>query len=93
MKISPKEQEQLSNEQLRGGKAQSAYDDFIKDFCEEKRQILFQNFSDLPLSDTENLMEVKRMLFAVDTLEADIKTVIETGTMASLTLNEQEVKH
>ena len=33
------------------------------------------------------------MFFAVDTLEADIKTVIETGTMASLTLNEQEVKH
>jgi hypothetical protein len=38
-------------------------------------------------------MEVKRMLFAVDTLEADIMTVIETGKMASISLNEKEVKH
>jgi hypothetical protein len=88
-----KEQEHLSMEQLRGGKAQHAYDEFIKDFCEEKRSILFQNFSDLPLSAVDDLMEVKRMLFAIDTLETYIMTVIETGKMASISLNEKEVKH
>jgi hypothetical protein len=90
----PEEQlEQLTNEQLAGGRAQHAYNEFIKDFCEKKRKILFQNFADLALTDEANIMEVKRMLFAVDTLEADIMTVIETGKMASITLNQQEVKH
>lgn len=87
------EQDQLSMEQLRGGKAQHAYDEFIKAFCEEKRQILFQNFADLPMTAEADLMEVKRMLFAVDTLEADILNVIETGRLASISLNEKEVKH
>lgn len=93
MALSEEQTDKLSIEQLVGGRAQRAYDEFIKDFCEEKRQALFIAFSNLPLTDTENLMEVKRMSYAVDTLETDIKTVIETGRMASITLNEQEVKH
>ena len=84
---------QLSNEQLLGGKAKTSYDDFIQDFCEQKRLAVFQAFRDLPLTDTENLMEIKRMLFAVDALESDILTVIETGKMASMVLIEKEVKH
>lgn len=93
MKLSGAEADQLSLEQLVGGRAQVAYDDFIKDFCESKRMSLFTSFRDLALTDTENLMEVKRMLYAIDALETDINTVIETGKMASMTLNEQEVKH
>lgn len=93
MKLSDAQTDQLSLEQLVGGKAQQSYDDFIKDFCEEKRISLFTSFRDLQITDTENLMEVKRMLYAIDALENDIMTVIETGKMASMTLNEQEVKH
>ena len=87
--------EQLQNEQIKGGQAQHAYDSFIHDFCEKKRMSLFQAFSDLPLSDTENLIEVKRMLYAVDTLETEILTVIDTGKLASEVLNkhEKEVTH
>ena len=93
MSLTAEQTEQLSLEQLEGGKAQKAYDDFIGPFIEDKKQTLFQAFCDLPLSDTENLMEVKRMMFAVETLDTEIKTVIQTGEMASHTLNEQEVKH
>ena len=91
--LTNEQKDQLSNEQLLGGKAQKSYDEFIDQFCEQKRLSLFEAFRNLPLTDTENLMEVKRMLFAVDTLESDILTVIETGKMASISLNEQEVKH
>ena len=91
--ISEELKDQLTVEQLQGGKAQIAYDQFIKGFCEQKRIALFNSFSHLPLSDTENLVEVKRMLYAVDALETEILTVIDTGKMASITLNEQEVKH
>ena len=87
------QKDQLSSEQLLGGKAQKSYNEYIQNFCEQKRLSLFQAFRDLPLTDTENLMEVKRMLFAVDALESDILTVIETGRLASVSLNEQEVKH
>lgn len=92
-KIGDKEQEQLSLEQLAGGKAQNAYDQYIGPFVEEKRQLLFQSFCDLPMSAEKELMDVKRMLFAIDSMEAEIMTVIETGKMASIVLNEQEVKH
>lgn len=93
MKLPPEQHEQLLNEQLKGGKAQHAYNEFIKDFCAEKQKILWESFRALALTDTENLMEVKRMAFAVDQLETDITTVIETGRLASTTLNEHEVKH
>lgn len=93
MPLTTEQTDKLSIEQIIGGKAQRAYNEFIKDFCDDKRKSLFVAFSNLPLTDTENLMEVKRMLYAVDTLETEIMTVIETGKMASITLNEQEVKH
>ncbi len=93
MALTEQQTDKLSIEQLLGGKAKKAYDDFINEFCENKRLALFDSFRNLSLTDTENLMEVKRMLFAVDALESDILTVIETGKLASITLNEQEVKH
>ncbi len=91
--LTEKQKDQLSSEQLLGGKAQNSYDSFIQEFCEVKRLSLFDSFRNLPLTDTEHIMEVKRMLFAVDALESDILTVIDTGKMASMTLTEQEVKH
>ncbi len=93
MALTDQQKDQLSAEQLEGGKAQRVYDEYIDEFCERRRLGLFQAFRDLPLTDTENLMEVKRMLSAIDALEADILTVIQTGKMASISLNKQEVKH
>jgi len=87
------QKDQLSNEQLLGGKAQRSYDEYIQEFCEQKRLSLFDSFRNLSLTDAENLMEVKRMLFAIDALESEILTVIETGKLASISLNKQEVKH
>ena len=87
------QEEKLQNEQLLGNRARIAYDQFIHQFIEEKRMSLFMAFSNLPLSDTENLMEVKRMLYAIDSLETEILSVIDTGKMASMSLNEEEVHH
>jgi len=88
--VTTEQEEKLQNEQIRGNAAQHAYDQFIKGFVESKREALFDAFRALPLTAEANLMEVKRMLYAVDTLEQDIITVIETGKMASLVLNENE---
>ena len=91
--VTTEEEAKLQNEQLLGNRAQIAYDQFIHQFIEDKRMSLFMAFSNLALTDTENLMEVKRMLFAIDALDTEILTVIDTGKMASMSLNEEEVKH
>ena len=84
------QQEQLENEQIMGSAAEHSYNQFIKGFVDDKRASLFEAFRMLPLSAEIELMEIKRMLFAVDTLEQEIITVIQTGQMASKTLNENE---
>ena len=86
------EEEKLQNEQLIGSKAKHAYEEFIYNFCKEKRDLLFQNFQALPLTAEREMMEVKRMLAAVDTLEDEIITIINTGKLATKQL-EKEVKH
>jgi hypothetical protein len=90
--MNAEEKDHLENEQIKGNKAQHSYEHFIKGFVEAKREILFESFRALPLSAETELMEIKRMLYAVDTLEQEIMTVIETGRMAGITLN-KEVKH
>lgn len=89
-KITEEQREQLENEQVLGRKAKSNYESYIKDFVTTKRQSLFMAFSELPLSAEKELMEVKRMLFAIDTLEAEIVSQIDTGRMATQVLEEAE---
>ena len=83
------QQEQLDNEVYLADKAKQAYGSFIEDFVEQKRFSLFAAFRELPLTAEKELMEVKRMLFAVDQLESEILTVMNTGKMASITLAER----
>ena len=94
-KLEPGEIDKLKDEQLLGSRAEHAYEEFIKPFVENKRQVLFQAFRDLPLTAEIELMEVKRMMYAVNALDDEIKSVITTGRMASKTLSESEneVKH
>jgi len=85
-------EERLQEEQRLGNAAQHAYDNFIKGFVQEKQQLLFEAFEALPLTAELEMMEVKRMLTAVGTLNDEIKTIIATGKMASEMIK-QEVKH
>lgn len=72
-------------------KAKHAYDSFIKPYIDAKTEQLFEAFKGLKLSNTEELMEVKRMLAAIEGLDNEIKSVITTGTFASrqLEMNEE----
>ena len=83
------QQEQLDNEVRLSDKAKQAYKTFIEDFVEQKRFSLFAAFRELPLTAETELMEVKRMLFAVDQLESEVLTVMNTGKMAAITLAER----
>lgn len=88
--ITAEEREQFELEQSKGRKAQTVYDGYVKNFCQLKRESLFMAFSELPLTAEKELMEVKRMLYAIDTLETEIVSQINTGKMASQILTEAE---
>lgn len=78
--------EQLENEVLRGQRAQRAYDDFIKEFVDTKKAILFDNFCNINISEPEKLLEARRLVTVLEDLEASIVTIINTGKMAAKTL-------
>jgi hypothetical protein len=82
--------DQLEREKAAGTKAQRAYKGYIKNFCQFKRESLFMAFSELPLTAEKEIMEVKRMLFAIDTLDNDILSEIETGRLATISLTKAQ---
>lgn len=82
----------LELERTTGQKAQHAYNDFISSFIEEKTKTLFLAFKDLPLTSEKELIEVKKMLYAIESLDDEINSIINTGKMASKILSEEENK-
>ena len=90
MKLTPEQREQLEVERSKGNLARNAYEAYIKSFVEAKRAVLFEAFRNLPLTAEDDLLEVKRMLFAIDQLELEITQEIQTGQMASEPVNKAE---
>lgn len=79
--------EQYEREIELGRKAKVAYDSFIKGFVEDKLQNLFNAFCEGGTVDEKLLLECKRMAIILRNLEQQILTIIETGELASKTLN------
>lgn len=75
--------EKLELEVELGQKAQRSYNDFIKDFVENKRKDLFQFFCEISVSEPEKLLEVKRLYMVLESLETEVLTIINTGKMAA----------
>jgi len=78
-------------EVINGNKAQKAYNDFIGPFIENKRKEFYETFMSVGI-EPEPLMELKRMLTALESLDVEIRSIINTGLMASNILNEGDKK-
>ena len=74
---------QLKDEQQLGNKAENAYNSFIKKYAEDKRVILFEAFQDASVLEPDNLITIKLQLKAIEGLDIEIKSIIDTGKMAS----------
>ena len=83
------DKEMLEDEVALGKAAEHAYTAFIGKFIEEKRIVLFEAFQATPAVQKDDLMEIKRMATTINALDTEIKTIIETGRMATTTLNEE----
>jgi hypothetical protein len=80
--------DKYKEEQEFGRKASLAYNSFIAPFIASKRKILFDNFCNISIANTEALLETKRLITVIDDLETEIMTVIETGKLASQSLED-----
>jgi hypothetical protein len=83
---------QLENEVAKGNRAKSAMNEFVQPFLNDARKALFDNFKSLDISQTDAIMECKRLLKVIDKLEASITTHVETGQLASFQLSKESNK-
>lgn len=73
----------LREEQRLGVKAKSAYGLYVKQFVEESKEVLFEAFQEISITNPEQLLEVKRQLMAIEALDSKINVAIEAGKLAS----------
>jgi len=86
------QREQLEQEQIVGRRANTAYDTFIKSFIQSKKDMLLESFVTCGIGEVETILEIKRTLYVLDALNIDIKTLIDTGKMASQSLNKEPME-
>jgi len=88
--MSNREQSQLVDEKYKGARAEAAYKEFIKPFIEANQKSIYDAFMNSDPEDTERLSELRRMTIVVSLLDGAIKSYIDTGRMAVLSLKEAE---
>ena len=76
-------QDILKKEQTNGRQAQAAYEGYIKPFITQRATELHEAFVDCPITEVDTILEIKRTLHILDSLNKDVQTVINTGKMAS----------
>ena len=79
---------QLRNEARLGRLAKQSYDGFVKGFLKNKIDTLVAEFLSTEPDDKERLAEIRRMTLAIEALENDFLSEIQTGEMAARQLNE-----
>lgn len=87
------EQERLEFERAVGEQKAIVWEEHIKPFFDAKKADLFIAFQNLSVSDNKGMTLVKLHSYALDSLEAEFKSYIETGKMADMTLSENEEKN
>jgi len=69
-----------------GKKAENAYSIFIEGFLKKKREELYDSFCNASMEKPEVILEAKRLALALNIIEEEIKTLINTGNLAAKSL-------
>jgi len=78
---------QLKDEMALGHKAEAAYEGYVKDHVAYTNQRLYQEFLSTSVTETDRILEIKRLQSALRGLEISILNDIETGKMAAKQFN------
>lgn len=87
-----REETQLSVERDLGERAKNAWNGFFKPFFEEKETVLIEAFRACGLRDEEGLVKIKMQFTAIDALRLELLGYMDTGKLASISLNELEAQ-
>ena len=88
--MNDKERQKLEVERAIGDQHQRAWENTIQPFFDNKMKELFDAFLTCDSGNKSMLFDLKLQLNALQSLEVHFKSFIETGKMASQTLNEGE---
>lgn len=72
----------LQAEVAKAGEIEGIMNSYIMPFIEEKRQILFDAFQNVPVANMDTLKDIKMQLTAINSLEAHFREFITTGKLA-----------
>ena len=86
------EQIQFETERDIGQKAQQAWISFFQPFFEEKNEVLIEAFRTCVMRDEEALIKIHMQFKAIDSLRLELLGYIETGKLASVSLDKAEAE-
>lgn len=84
--------DRLTGERTKGKRAELVYKNWVQPFTKSKREVLWEAFQVVSITDVDGILEIKRTLKAIDALDAEFKTFIESGKMASVSISEEMKK-
>lgn len=83
------EQAKLESEVAKGDEYQRVFQSYVGPFIEAKRQLLFEAFQEVSVSNVEQLKDIKLQLTAINSLEAHFKEFMNTGKLAKKQLEKE----
>ena len=83
------EQAKLESEVAKGDEYQRVFQSYVGPFIEAKRQLLFEAFQEVPVSNVDQLKDIKLQLTAINSLEAHFQEFINTGKLAKKQLEKE----
>ena len=86
------EEVQYETERDLGTRAAQAWESFFKPFFEEKSEVLVEAFRICEMRDEEGLIKIHMQFKAIDALKAELLRYIETGKLASISLDQAEAE-
>lgn len=83
------EQAKLESEVAKGDEYQRVFQSYVGPFIEAKRQLLFEAFQEVPVSNIDQLKDIKLQLTAINSLEAHFQEFMNTGKLAKKQLEKE----
>ena len=83
------EQAKLESEVAKGDEYQRVFQSYVGPFIEAKRQLLFEAFQEVPVSNVDQLKDIKLQLTAINSLEAHFQEFMNTCKLAKKQLEKE----
>lgn len=83
------EQAKLESEVAKGDEYKRVFQSYVGPFIEAKRQLLFEAFQEVPVSNVDQLKDIKLQLTAINSLEAHFQEFMNTGKLAKKQLEKE----